>query len=153
MLLIDNIQKKINNLIKMVAGPDLLAASYHKLKSNQGSLTSEVDDSSADEQSYEKFLKISEQIMNRNFKWLPVRKVYIPKPGKSQKRPLGIPSFDNRIVQESIRMVLNSIYEPIFQEIELNFGFRPKRSTAHAKNRDRKTRNDNSIKRRHCRFL
>lgn len=56
----------------------------------------------------------------------------IPKPGKSEKRPLGLPDFDNKMVQEVIRMILESIYEPEFDYYDCNSGFRPKRDCNHA---------------------
>lgn len=45
-------------------------------------------------------------------------------------RPLGIPNFKERLIQENLRITLNTIYEPQFQKLEVNFGFRPKRSTS-----------------------
>lgn len=55
-----------------------------------------------------------------------VRRVYIPKPGSDRKRPLGIPAFEDKIVQDGMTQVLNAIYEPMFKEF--SFGFRPERS-------------------------
>lgn len=55
-----------------------------------------------------------------------VRRVYIPKPGSNKRRPLGIPAFEDKIVQDVMTQILNAIYEPMFKEF--SFGFRPKRS-------------------------
>lgn len=55
-----------------------------------------------------------------------VRRVYIPKAGSDKKRPLGIPAFEDKIVQDQMSQILNSIYEPMFKEF--SYGFRPKRS-------------------------
>lgn len=55
-----------------------------------------------------------------------VRRVYIPKPGSDKKRPLGIPAFEDKIVQDGMTQILNAIYEPMFKEF--SFGFRPERS-------------------------
>ena len=55
-----------------------------------------------------------------------VRRVYIPKPGSEKKRPLGIPAYEDKIVQDVMTQVLNAIYEPMFKEF--SFGFRPERS-------------------------
>ena len=55
-----------------------------------------------------------------------VRRVYIPKPGSEKKRPLGIPAFEDKIVQDVMTQILNAIYEPMFKEF--SYGFRPNRS-------------------------
>lgn len=57
---------------------------------------------------------------------VPVRRMYIPKPGSSKKRPLGIPEHEDKIVQKAITKILNSIYENDF--LDCSFGFRPKRN-------------------------
>lgn len=49
-----------------------------------------------------------------------VKRVYIPKPGSDKKRPLGIPAFEDKIVQDGMTQILNAIYEPMFKE----FSFR-----------------------------
>ncbi|MCA1704745.1 MAG: hypothetical protein LC808_16365 [Actinobacteria bacterium] len=60
----------------------------------------------------------------------PVRRVWIPKPGKSEKRPLGIPNVVDRVVQQALKIVLEPIFEADF--LPCSFGFRPKRSAHHA---------------------
>lgn len=55
-----------------------------------------------------------------------VRRVYIPKLGSDKKRPLGIPAFEDKIVQDGMTQILNAIYEPMFKEF--SFGFRPNRN-------------------------
>lgn len=55
-----------------------------------------------------------------------VKRVYIPKAGSDKKRPLGIPAYEDKIVQDVMAQVLNAIYEPMFKKF--SFGFRPKRS-------------------------
>jgi group II intron reverse transcriptase/maturase len=69
------------------------------------------------------------EIKSGKFRFSPVRRVYIPKPGSERKRPLGIPTLKDRIVQEAIRLILESIYEPIFEKHYFsNYGFRPNKS-------------------------
>ena len=64
----------------------------------------------------------------------PVRRVYIPKPGKpDQRRPLGIPAVRDRVVQQAVRQVLEPIWEPTFSDT--SYGFRPGRSAHDAVNR------------------
>jgi len=76
--------------------------------------------------------KLKQRLLEGSFAFSPVRRIEVPKPGKKEKRPLGIPNFEDRIVQDAIRVVLNVIYEPVFQQYETNLGFRPERSTSDA---------------------
>lgn len=123
--------EKINdNLIKLVADTENLYNAYENLKKNSGILTLGSDkDDSPDNTQKETIEQISEDIKNNKYQWKPIKKIEIPKPGTKKKRPLGIPNFTDKLVQEAIRTVLNAIYEPIFQQHEMNFGFRPFRST------------------------
>ena len=66
------------------------------------------------------------ELRERRFRPLPARRVYIPKPGQSEKRPLSIPAVRDRIVQAALKIVL----EPVFEAdmLSCSFGFRPRRS-------------------------
>ena len=64
--------------------------------------------------------------MKRNaYKPLPVRRTYIEKPGSQKLRPLGIPAYEDKLVQRALAKILNTIYEPEF--LDCSFGFRPNR--------------------------
>ena len=83
----------------------------------------------ADGMDLKKMENLRKQLLDGTFEWTDIARKMIPKPGKKKKRPLGIPNFTDRIVQECIRIILNIIYEPVFQIHESNHGFRPRRST------------------------
>jgi RNA-directed DNA polymerase len=79
-------------------------------------------------------INITKLLKTKTFIPEPVKRVFVPKPGKSTLRPLGIPTFKDRIVQEAMRSMLEAIYEPEFRRFEVvtkkctNFGFRPNKS-------------------------
>lgn len=127
-----NIYKNNDNLIKFIIDPVLIAEVYNKIQKNKGAHTKGTDTETADAFGRIRLEKISNEIANGTFKWRAIRRKLIPKKGKKKNRPLGIVNFDDRIVQELIRIVLNIIYEPVFQEKEYNHGFRPKRGTRSA---------------------
>jgi group II intron reverse transcriptase/maturase len=121
-----------DNLLSVLKNQDFLFNCYENLKSNKGSLTKGTDETTADQISIERIHNLSTALENGSFLFKPSRRVEIPKPGKTKKRPLTIPNFDDRIIQEGIRLILNSIFEPIFSKIQVNFGFRPKLNTIDA---------------------
>jgi len=74
----------------------------------------------------ESFLKrLAEEVKNRTYRPMPVRRVLIPKPDGSQ-RPLGIPTIRDRVVQMAVKLMIEPIFEADF--CDCSYGFRPKRS-------------------------
>lgn len=67
-----------------------------------------------------------QRMKRMSYKPKAIRRTYIPKPGSDKKRPLGIPAFEDKIVQDLMSQILEAIYEPMFKEF--SYGFRPRRS-------------------------
>nr|AYE93208.1 hypothetical protein C0995_000009 [Termitomyces sp.] len=101
-------------------------AAFLKLKSNKGSKTIGPDEDNIDSLTKTRILELREAVLQNNFSWIGVREIMIPKPGKPGKvRPLGIPSINDRLVQEVIRTIIEPIYELNFHD--QSHGFRPNR--------------------------
>ncbi len=113
-----------DNLMSLLENEYFLLNCYENLCRNKGALTRGTDKRTADEMSTQRIHELKEKRKNNTFHFSPARKVMIPKPGKTVLRPLTIPNFDDRIIQEGIRVILNSIYEPQFNKIKWSFGFR-----------------------------
>lgn len=112
-------------LYRYLLREDIYLISYQKLSKNKGALTKGIDTDTADGFGQEYVKKIIEDLSNNKFNPKPVRREYIKK-ANGKMRPLGIPSFKDKLVQEVVRNFLEAIYEPIFSTN--SHGFRPKRS-------------------------
>ncbi len=123
-----NFYKVNDNLMKLVADEELILISYKKLRTNKEPTTPDTMIEMADSMSLAKVKILSKTLLDGTFEWSVINKQMISKPEEFKKRPLRTLNFPDRIVQENIRVILNVIYEPQFQEIETNHGSRPKRS-------------------------
>jgi hypothetical protein len=80
--------------------------------------------------SIEQVLLASRLVRKGKYPWGVSSRVYFDKPGqKNKKRPITIPPFMDKVVQKSIELVLQSIYEPAFEKLNRSFGFRPNKGS------------------------
>jgi RNA-directed DNA polymerase len=106
--------------------PDLWMQAYLNIQGNKGALTRGTDTVTMDGYSPERAANLVALIREKRYKPKPVRRHRIPTPVAGKMRPLGIPSADDKLVQEVVRMILERIYEPLFKQS--SHGFRPYRS-------------------------
>jgi group II intron reverse transcriptase/maturase len=114
----------LERIYKLLFNRNLYFEAYAKIYRNAGAMTHGVTDETPDGMSLEKIDAIIEALRYERYEWLPARRVYIPKK-TGKKRPLGMPVWSDKLVQEVIRTVLNAYYEPQFSEH--SHGFRPDR--------------------------
>lgn len=110
-----------------------IITAIHNIKGNHGSETPGVDSKTMRKDYLQKpfpWVVADIQRAFKHFEPQQIRRVYIDKPGKSEKRPLGIPAIRDRIVQECMRIVLEPILEAQF--FAHSYGFRPMRDAAMA---------------------
>ena len=105
--------------------PDLYYIAYKNLYANNGAATEGVNSDTADGFSEEKITKIIDSLRNESYQPKPSRRTYRKK-ANGKMRPLGIPTFTDKLVQEVLRMILEAVYEPVF--MDCSHGFRPNRS-------------------------
>lgn len=113
------------NLHSLVYNTDLLTLAYHNIKSNPGNMTPGITPETLDGISFERIKELSDRLENESFQFSPGRRVDIPKTSGGT-RPLTVASPMDKIVQEAMRIILEGIYEPLFQDS--SHGFRPNRS-------------------------
>lgn len=128
--------KRIEGLSNLLRNPDFLIASYSKIKSNKGATTPGLNSETLDGIKLGWFKKAAESIANGSYNFEPVRWKFIPKL-KSAERPLGIPNPRDKIIQESMRQLLELIYEKIFSDS--SHGFRPNKGCHTALNQVKMT--------------
>ena len=117
--------KPMNGLFRLMEDPILWYEAYANIYANDGAMTPGVDGTTLDGFSETRVASIIKRLKDGSYRFKPVRRTYVPKPN-GKKRPLGISSGDDKLVQEVVRSILERIYEPIFESS--SHGFRPGRS-------------------------
>jgi group II intron reverse transcriptase/maturase len=118
--------KRINGLFRLLACPRIWEQAYEAIAPNRGALTPGIDPTNTlDGFSLERMERIIARVMNGTYRFAPVRRHYIPKPNGA-RRPLGIPTADDKLVQAAVKILLEHVYEPVFADH--SHGFRRHRS-------------------------
>ena len=125
LLFTKNSNAKVDGLLRIMEDPQIWIAAYMKLRPNKGSMTTGGDEGTIDGTSQKYLLMLRDSVLDNTYAPERTRRKNIPKPQEGV-RPLGIPTFRDRVVQEVVRTILEAIYEPIFENT--SHGFRPGRS-------------------------
>jgi len=116
---------RVKDLSRLMNHPDIWFQAYANIYANKGAVTKGVDDTTMDGFSEDRVLNLIKLLKEGLYRPKPVRRTYIPKVN-GKLRPLGIPSGDDKLVEEVVRIILERIYEPVFSNH--SHGFRPNRS-------------------------
>lgn len=118
---------KYERLYRNLYNSDFYLEAYASIARSQGSMTAGVDGMTLDGMSLPRIEKLIGKLKDHSYQPNPARREYIDKKNDpSKKRPLGIPSTDDKLVQEIVRLILEAIYEPTFSP--KSHGFRAKHS-------------------------
>ena len=114
----------LTRVYRQLYNENLYVSAYSRLYRNEGALTPGTTSETVDGMSLNKIRGIVEQLRTETYRWSPVRRHYIRRKD-GRKRPLGLPTWRDKLVEEVIRIILSAYYEPIFSEN--SHGYRPNR--------------------------
>lgn len=114
----------LERLYRQLFNPQLYLLAYGRLYSNRGAMTPGADGETADGMTLRKIGRIMDALRHERYRFAPARRVHIPKKN-GKTRPLGLPSWSDKLVGEVMRLLLEAYYEPQFSD--RSHGFRPRR--------------------------
>jgi group II intron reverse transcriptase/maturase len=117
---------QFTSIYHFVTEVDHLRASYEEMEKGSAPGVDGVTKEEYGERLEENLQELADRLGRLGYRPQPVKRVYIPKPGSQKKRPLGMPCFEDKVVQMALTRVLEQIYEADF--IEGSFGYRPGRA-------------------------
>ena len=139
----------LEGLYRQLYNPSLYLLAYGRIYRNAGAMTPGATEETADGMSLAKIGKIIDALRHEKYRWTPARRVYIEKKGSKKMRPLGIPCWSDKLLQEVIRILLEAYYDPQFSPA--SNGFRPKLGCHTAlRGLPQVGRNQMVHRRRHC---
>lgn len=116
---------KFERLYRLLFNEEMFFLAYQRIYAKQGNMTPGTDGRTIDQMSIQRIEKLIDSLKTEKYQPYPAKRVYIPKKN-GKKRPLGIPSFEDKLVQEVIRLILEAVYEGHFENT--SHGFRPHKS-------------------------
>jgi len=126
----------LEDVYRLLYNPTLYLRAYARLYANNGAMTPGSNGETVDGMKLEKIKHLIDDLRHERYRWTPVRRTYIAKKN-GKLRPLGIPSWTDKLLQEAIRQILEAYYEPQFSPC--SHGFRPQRGCHTALSEVKKT--------------
>jgi len=120
-----NLNYKFERLYRILFNEEMYYVAYQRIYANPGNMTAGADGKTIDQMSLNRIENLITTLKDESYQPQPSKRVYIPKKN-GKMRPLGVPAFDDKLLQEVIRMILEAIYEGQFENT--SHGFRPGRS-------------------------
>ncbi len=118
--------QELSRVYRNMRRKELFLFAYSNLYANKGAMTPGIDSKdTVDGMSLERIDHVIDRLANGTYEWTPVRRTYIEKKHSKKMRPLGIPGWNDKMVQEVMRIILETYYEPQFRDC--SHGFRPQR--------------------------
>ena len=114
----------LEDIYRQLYNPRLYLRAYDRIRRNDGAMTAGATAETADGMTLDKIKGIIEALRCERYHWTPARRVYIPK-RNGKVRPLGMPTWTDKLLQEVMRSILDAYYEPQFSPA--SHGFRPDR--------------------------
>src|SRR5919199_3826425 len=114
----------LEDIYRQLFNRNLFLHAYGRLTRNKGAMTPGATSETADGMSLAKIDAIIEALRFERYRWTPVRRTYLPK-ANGKTRPLGIPTWSDKLPQEVLRLLLEAYFEPQFSDH--SHGFRPQR--------------------------
>jgi len=112
----------LERLYRCLFNPGLYLLAYGRIYRNDGAMTPGTTTETVDGMRLAKISAIIDALRGERYRWSPTRRVYIDKKGTNKRRPLGLPTWSDKLLQEVIRLLLEAYYEPRFSDHSHGFG-------------------------------
>ncbi len=112
-------------IYRLLYNKEWFLIAYKNIYANNGAMTKGITNETVDGMSIAKIDRIIDQLKRETYRFAPVRREYIKKRGSKKQRPLGLPTWSDKLLQEVIRLILNAYFDPQFSDT--SHGFRSNR--------------------------
>ncbi len=115
----------LHRIYRLLYNKELFLIAYKNIYANNGAMTKGVNRETVDGMSQTRIDRIIDQLRKETYRFAPVRREYIKKKNSKKRRPLGLPTWSDKLLQEVIRLILNAYFDSQFSDA--SHGFRPNR--------------------------